>query len=130
MVTKIRRYLERRGWLKHQPPLLIPFRHQIILSMKRPVNLDKIQTSIKLKIKLLNEGVITKMNTSIDYLLEKKRRKDASNLFVAALRAFISIDSELGINFATSRIYQIPDTRGVKTLADILMKNKLRINSL
>jgi glycosyltransferase involved in cell wall biosynthesis/spore maturation protein CgeB len=124
MVTKIRRYLERRGWLKHQPPLLIPFRHQIILSMKRPVSLDKIQTSIKLKIKLLNEGVITKMNTSIDYLLEKKRKKDASNLFVAALRAFISIDSELGINFAKSRIYQIPDTRGIKTLADILVKNK------
>ena len=124
MVTKIRRYLERRGWLKHQPPLLIPFRHQIILSIKRPVNLDDIQSSIKSKIKSLDDGVLNKMNTSIDYLIEKKRRKDASNLFVAALRAFISIDLELGINFGKSRIYQIPDNRGVKTLVDILMKNK------
>ncbi|MDG1550829.1 MAG: hypothetical protein P8Q95_03795, partial [Candidatus Poseidoniaceae archaeon] len=76
MATKIRRFLERKGWLKHQPPLLIPFRHQIILSMKRPVNLEDIQTSISLKIKILNEDHITKMNTSIDYLIDKKRRKD------------------------------------------------------
>ena len=75
MVTKIRRYLERRGWLKHQPPLLIPFRHQIILSIKRPVNLDEIQSSIKSKVKILDEGIITKMNTSIDYLIEKSEGK-------------------------------------------------------
>ena len=125
MGIKIRRFLERKGWLKHQPPLRIPFRHQIILSMKRPVNLEDIQTSIRLKIKILNEDHITKMNTSIDYLIDKKRRKDASNLFVAALRAFISIDLELGINFAKNRIYQIPDNRGIKTLVDILMKNEL-----
>ena len=124
MVTKIRHYLERRGWLKHHPPLLIPFRHQIILSMKRPVNLKVIQSSIKSKTRTLDEEVVRKMNTSIDYLIEKKRRKDASNLFVAALRAFISIDLELGINFAKSRIYQIPDNRGVKTLVDILMRNE------
>ena len=124
MITRIRRYLESRGWLKHQPPLLIPFRHQILLSIKRPVNLDEIQSSIKSKINILDKGIITKMNTSIDYLIGKKRRKDASNLFVAALRAFISIDLDLGINFARSRIYQIPDNRGIKTLVDILMKNE------
>ena len=109
MVTKIRRYLERKGWLKHQPPIMIPFRNQIILSMKRPVNLEKIQSSLKSKINLLTETHIKKMNTSIDYLISKKRRKDASNLFVAALRAFISMDKELGVSFANSRIYQIPD---------------------
>ena len=92
--------------------------------MKRPVNLKVIQSSIKSKTRTLDEEVVRKMNTSIDYLIEKKRRKDASNLFVAALRAFISIDLELGINFAKSRIYQIPDNRGVKTLVDILMRNE------
>ena len=42
------------------------------------------------------------MNTSIDYLISKKRRKDASNLFVAASRAFFSMDEELGVNFHTN----------------------------
>ena len=129
MVTKIRRYLERKGWLKHQPPMLIPFRAQIILSMKRPVNLEHIQSSIQSKINILTEVEIRKMNTSIDYLISKKRRKDASNLFVAALRAFISIDKELGVTFAINRIHQIPDSRGVKTIVNQLVKSE-RFNEI
>ena len=129
MVTKIRRYLERKGWLKHQPPVLIPFRAQIILSMKRPVNLEHIQSSIQSKIKILTEVEIRNMNTSIDYLISKKRRKDASNLFVAALRAFISIDKELGVTFAINRIHQIPDSRGVKTIVNQLIRSE-RFNEI
>ena len=123
MVTRVRRYLERKGWLKHQPPLFIPFRPQILLSMKRPVNIESIQSSIANKVKNLDDTQVKKMNEAIDYLISKKRRKDASNLFVAALRAFISMDKKKGTSFALDRIHHIPDGRAVKSLVNQLMKD-------
>ena len=121
MVTRIRKYLELKGWIKHQPPFRIPFRSQIILAMKRPVNLEKIQLSIQQKTRNLDHRQISRMNEAIDYLIKKKRRKDASNLFVAALRAFVKMKRELGVNFAIDRIYQIPDSRAVKSLVNRLV---------
>lgn len=124
--TRIKNYLENKGLLKHQPPVFIPFRNEIILSMKRPVEIEKIKSSLTRKMSRFSQKEVEKLNQAIDYLIGKRKRKDASNLFVAGLRAFLSFDRRKGALYGLSRVYEIPDSRAVKSLVEALQREKIK----
>ena len=120
MFKKIRSLLEKRGVIRHHLPIRIPYRKEILLSMERPVNLKKIEESFNSKIEKPTEGEIKSLKQSITYLLEKRKRKDASNFFVAALRSLYTMDNESATIFGLTLVHQIPDSRAVKTIVNYL----------
>jgi glycosyltransferase involved in cell wall biosynthesis/spore maturation protein CgeB len=116
MSHQIRSLFIRVGILRHHPPLLLPYRKEVILSMKRPVNLEKIEKSLTLKLNIHKKKSLENLSKSISYLCEKKRRKDASNFFVAALRGLSTIDAKVATEFGLLHIFKIPDSRAVRTI--------------
>tara|TARA_B100000767_G_scaffold251445_1_gene254455 strand:+ start:3204 stop:6842 length:3639 start_codon:yes stop_codon:yes gene_type:complete len=96
--------------------------------MKRPVDLATIQKSLQSKISSVNEDIILDFQEGIKYLLSKKKRKDASNFFVASLRSIAKLNENLAIGYGEANIQNIPDSRAVKTLAPILMKKGMETN--
>ena len=120
MFLKIRKVLEKRGILRHYPPIRIPYRKEIALSMKRPVNIKKIEASFAIKIKKPSESIVKSLGVSISYLIGKSRRKDASNFFVAALRCLYGMDAKIATKFGLLYVHQIPDLRAVTTIVNYL----------
>ena len=128
MFYRIRRLFERKGLLRHHIPRRLPYRSEIRDCMKRPVDLATIQKSLQNKITSVNERTILDFEQGINYLLSKKKRKDASNFFVASLRSIVKLNENLVIRYGEANIQNIPDSRAVKTLAPILMKNGMESN--
>jgi glycosyltransferase involved in cell wall biosynthesis len=120
MFRKIRSSLEKRGILRHYTPINISYRREVVLSMKRPVNLKQIEDSLGMKIDKASEKVVESLEEGISYLLGEKRRKDASNFFVAALRCLYKIDHEVATKFGLSTVHGIPDSRAVTTIVNHL----------
>ncbi len=128
MFNRIRRLLERKGLLRHRIPRGLLYRTEIRECMKRPVDIVAIQKSLQSKISTVNERTILDFEAGINYLLSKKKRKDASNFFVASLRSIVKLNENLAIRYGEENIQNIPDSRAVKTLAPILMKKGMEAN--
>jgi len=114
--------LKKIGVLRHQPPFSTPFRRQIIKSMARPVDIKSIELEIVNKLQNNTVNNSERLNHSIDYLLNIGRKKDASNFFVAALRAMYDVFPEQATPFGLRNIDVIPDSRAIVTLVNNLMK--------
>ncbi|MGB1986088.1 MAG: glycosyltransferase family protein [Candidatus Poseidoniaceae archaeon] len=108
----------------HRPPRKLKFRNAIILSTKRPVNISRIRDKIAAKLTPLNVEKITALQLAIDYLKQEKKSSDASNFFVAALRALSELDHQKAIEFGGKNVYNLPDSRAVRTLVQINLENK------
>ena len=102
-----------------RPPRKLKFRNAIILSTKRPVNISRIRDKIAAKLTPLNAEKITALELAIDYLKQEKKSSDASNFFVAALRALSELDHQRAIEFGGKNVYNLPDSRAVRTLVQI-----------
>ena len=116
MLHQIRSLLIRRGILRHYPPLRLPYRKEVKLSMERPVDIKKIEKSLTPKLDIHKKKSIEDLSKSISYLIDKRKRKDASNFFVSALRGLFSIDSTVATEFGLLHIFKIPDSRAVRTI--------------
>ena len=90
--------------------------------MERPVDIKSIELGFKNKLETDKETDKEKLRQSIDYLLSKGRKKDASNFFVAALRAMYIVSPEQATSFGLIHIELIPDSRATVTLVNNLMK--------
>jgi len=89
--------------------------------MARPVDIKSIELGIKNKLETDKENDKEKLRQSIDYLLSKGRKKDASNFFVAALRAMYASNSTHATSFGLRTIDFIPDSRAIVTIVNNLM---------
>ena len=118
-----RRKLEVLPFIHHQPPIFLPFRSAVLLAMKRPVDLEKIEEKI---LTYSSEDLyesIKKLEKSIFYLRKKRSlRKDASNFTVASIRAVCKINPEVGIKFGYRILENQPDERGYRTLVSHLWR--------
>lgn len=118
----LKSFLKKAGVFHHHPPLLTPFRRAIIRSMARPVDIKSIELSIVKKIQKEDRNNSEKLSRAINYLFDKGRKKDASNFFVAALRAMYIVSPEQATSFGLIHIELIPDSRATVTLVNNLMK--------
>ena len=125
MVNRFRKFLEKKGLIRHHVPRGLPYRGELRDCMKRPVNIPAIQESIRENTSNLTEETIHDFGKGIDYLLSKKKRKDASNYFVASLRSIADVNEILAIQYGDTYIQNIPDSRAVKTLIPILIRNEM-----
>ena len=117
----MKRILQLLPFYRHQPPIALPLRRFAMMAMQRPVDLVEIESQLKEKIKKNPEQVLSQLPTTISYLRKKRfLRRDASNLFVASIRAACSFDSELGLHFGHSMIQDMPDNRAIRTMVTYL----------
>ena len=115
------RILQFLPFYRHQPPISLPLRRFAMMSMQRPVDLVEIESQMKEKIKKNPEQVLSQLPITISYLRKKRfLRRDASNLFVASLRAACAFDSSKGLVFGHSMINDIPDNRAIRTMVTYL----------
>lgn len=119
----ILRRLQSLPFVHHHPPLFLPFRKAVLLSMKRPVNLKEIEKSI---LTYTNDDIYSTMNKlehSINYLRKKRRlKRDASNFSVAAVRVICYKKPELGVEFGKKIFLNHPDERGYRTIVSHLWR--------
>lgn len=113
----MRRILRKLPFFHHQPPISLPYRSVVIMSTKRPVNLEKMVEKILI---YSNDNIhqnIEQLNFAVDYLRERRlQRRDASNFAVAAFRAVCEMDKEIGVEFGYSIFEKNPDERGLRSL--------------
>ena len=118
-------------FLHHQPPFSLPYRNAVLLAIKRPVNLGKIENVIRTYSTEDLNKTVHDLTISINYLRKRRlNRKDASNLSVAAVRAICSVNPEMGIAFGRSIFLEYPDERGLRTLVSVLWRSKQPIEAL
>ena len=113
----LRKLFETLPFVHHQPPLSIPLRKIILLSIQRPVNLKQMEKLISQKLRKDEEETIDGLENGIEYLRKERFfKKDSSNLFVAGLRAICSHNLELGFAFGEKYIHEIPDMRAIRSM--------------
>ena len=88
----MKRILQLLPFYRHQPPIALPLRRFAMMAMQRPVDLVEIESQLKEKIKKDPEQVLSQLPTTNSYFRKKRfLRRDASNLFVASIRAACSL---------------------------------------
>ena len=113
----LRKLFETLPFIHHQPPLTMPLRKAVVMSLQRPVNLNQIEKYIADKYTKSPEQTLISLEDAITYLRKERFfKRDSSNLFVASLRGICSVNVEAGIEFGLSKINEIPDTRATRTL--------------
>lgn len=119
----IRKMLETLPFVHHRPPLSLPLRKAVIMSLTRPVSISNIEQYISGKYQLEPETVLENLYNGIEYLRRKRLlKRDASNLFVAGLRAVCKNDAGVGTKFGIDLIKNLPDERAIKTLITYLCR--------
>ena len=119
----IRKILETLPFVHHRPPLSLPLRKAVIMSLTRPVSISNIEQYISGKYQLEPETVLENLYNGIEYLRRKRLlKRDASNLFVAGLRAVCKNDAAIGTKFGIDLIKNLPDERAIKTLITYLCR--------
>ena len=98
-------------------PPTMPQRNVIILSMKRPIDIEKISELVKKEYLKKGPKVIDNISLGIDYLrVKRKGKQDASNLYLGALRAFCECNPILGLEFGDKHIAEFEDQRAYRTM--------------
>ena len=120
-----RKIIESIPFVHHQPPLNMPLRKAVILSLQRPVDLRQIEKNLLKHLQKDEIFTIVELKKSIAYLRKKRFfKKDSSNLFVAGVRATCKHNPVLGIEFGNSMIAEMPDMRAIRTLVTYLNRTK------
>ncbi len=113
-------------FVRHQPPISIPIRKAIVLALLRPVEIKQIEKFLSKKLEKNIDEAIANIEYGIKYLRrERLFKRDASNLFVASLRAICEINPELGIEFGNKYIPLFHDNRAIRTQVTYLMRMKM-----
>ena len=121
-----RKLLESFSFIHHQPPISIPLRKAIIMSLNRPVVIGDIEKYILEKYTRSPEDTLINLQTGIEYLRKERFfKRDASNLFVAGLRAIASRNNQEGINFGLQNINDLPDDRAIRTMITYMCRVKM-----
>ena len=122
----LRRILEALPFVHHQPPLKMPLRKAVVMSLQRPVNLKGIEAFLMKSLeKKEQEGVIKNLGEAVLYLRKERFfKKDSANLFVAGIRAICEHDANAGIDFGKTLIGEIPDMRAIRTLVTYMNRTK------
>jgi len=85
--------------------------------MKRPIEIEKISKLVKKEYLKIGPKVIDHISQGIDYLcVKRKGKQDASNLYLAALRAFCECNPTLGLEFGDKHIAEFEDQRAYRTM--------------
>ena len=115
--------LRKLPFFHHQPPVSLPMRKAVILSLKRPVQLIKIQEVISKHITSKGKNVTNDMDKALNYLKKNRMGKnDAGNFLVSCIRSLAAWDLELSIEFGLENIKSLPDKRAVSTLVTNLIR--------
>ena len=121
----LRKILGHMPLLHHRPPMNIPLRKAIIMSLQRPVKLKKIEELLLKRLNMNGVKVVEELKEAIFYLRKERFfQRDAPNLFVAGLRALCNYDEHVGIEFGKSLIGELPDMRAIRTLVTFLNRTK------
>ena len=121
----LRKVLESLPFVHHQPPLTIPLRKAIVMSLQRPVDLKQIEFYLEQQLKKDVAKTIDEIKYGIQYLRKKRFfKRDSSNLYVAGVRAICQYDANLGIDFGMEFIAEMPDMRVIRTLVTYLNRTK------
>ena len=98
-------------------------RKAVILSLKRPVQLIKIQEIISKQINSKGKKAIDDMDVALNYLRKNRMGKnDAGNFFVSCIRSLAAWDIESSIKFGLDKVKHLPDRRAVNTLVTNLVR--------
>ena len=115
--------LSKLPFFHHQPPVSLPMRKAVILSLKRPVQLIKIQEVISKHITSKGKNVTNDMEKALSYLKRNRMGKnDAGNFLVSCIRSLAVWDLELSVEFGLENIKSLPDKRAVNTLVTNLIR--------
>ena len=121
----LRKLLEILPFVHHQPPLTMPLRKAVVMSLQRPINIKQIENYILKKYVNSPSETIENLRNGIVYLRKERFfKRDSSNLFVAGLRAISSHEPKVGIEFGLSHINEIPDSRALRTLTTYMCREK------
>ena len=121
----LRKLFETLPFVHHQPPLNLPLRKAVVMSLQRPVDIKEIERILSKQITNDGELFFKQIHESIAYLRKERFfKRDSANLFVAAVRALCEHDSEKGIQFGQANIAEIPDMRAIRTLVTYLNRSK------
>ena len=119
----IRKYIELLPFVHHQPPISIPLRKAIVMSLQRPVKINSIEAYLSQKYSKNPTETTDNLEKAIDYLRrERLLKKDCNNLFVAGLRAICAKNPEKGVSFGLRHINKMPDSRAIRTLITYLSR--------
>ena len=119
------KFLRKMPFFHHQPPVSLPLRKAVILSLKRPVQLIKIQDIISKHIASKGKNSIDDMVIALNYIKKNRMGKnDSGNFLVSCIRSLADWDLELSIEFGLENIKSLPDKRAVNTL----VTNLIRLN--
>ena len=121
----LRKLLETLPFVHHQPPLTMPLRKAVVMSLQRPINIKQIETYVLSKYVNNPLETIENLLNGIVYLRKERFfKRDSSNLFVAGLRAICSHEPNAGIEFGLSHINEMPDSRALRTLTTYMCREK------
>ncbi len=119
-------FIQSLPFVRHQPPISIPIRKAIVLALLRPVDIKQIEKYLSKKLEKNIDEAIANIEYGINYLRrERFFKRDASNLFVASLRAICDINPELGIEFGNKYIPLFPDDRAIRTQVTYMSRLKM-----
>lgn len=119
------KFLRKVPFFHHQPPVSLPLRKAVILSLKRPVQLIKIQDIISKHIATKGKNSVDDMVVALNYIKKNRMGKnDSGNFLVSCIRSLADWDLELSIEFGLENIKSLPDKRAVNTL----VTNLIRLN--
>ena len=126
----LRKILGHVPLVHHRPPMNIPLRKAIIMSLQRPVKLKKIEELLLKRLNMNGVKVVEELKEAVFYLRKERFfKRDSSNLFVAGLRALCNYDEHVGIEFGKSLIGELPDMRAIRTLVTFMNRTK-RFNEI
>lgn len=120
-----KKLIESLPFIHHQPPLNMPLRKAVVMSLQRPVDLRQIEANLLKHLQKDESVTLNELKESIVYLRKKRFfKRDSANLFVAGVRATCEHNPHIGIDFGKSIIAEIPDMRAIRTLVTYLNRTK------
>ena len=110
-------------FISHQPPLTLPLRKAVLLSTKRPVQLNEIEIIVSIQFEKDFDSTLESLERGIGYLRKERFFKtDAANLFVAGLRSLAKYNQHEAIEFGFKMIHELPDLRAIRSMVTYLSR--------
>jgi glycosyltransferase involved in cell wall biosynthesis len=117
----LKKWIESLPFIHHQPPLNLPLRKAVVMSLQRPVNLLEIQKFLQKQFQKDGDKVVEDVIFAIEYLRKARIGKtDAANLFTASLRSLYDWNTTLAVDFGLDFISSLPDKRAIISLVTFL----------
>ena len=117
----LKKWFESLPFVHHQPPLNMPLRKAVVMSLQRPVNLLEIKKFLLKQFQKDGDKVVDQIILAIQYLRRVRiGRTDAANLFTASLRSLYEWNEKLAVEFGLEQITSLPDKRAIISLVTYL----------